>query len=146
MIDEWQEVPLLWDAIRSTVDEVGARGMFLLTGSAVPPKVDEKDKACEIRHTGTGRIARLTMRPMTLWESGDTKGEVSFADLFEGKDVIGAESDLKLEQIAEFICRGGWPGAMGLTGRSAKGPAREYYEAICKNDMSRVDDTICDLG
>ena len=122
------------------------RGMFLLTGSAVPPKVDERDKACEIRHTGTGRIARLTMRPMTLWESGDSKGEVSFADLFDGKDAVGAENDLKLERIAELVCRGGWPGAMGLTGRSARGPAREYHEAVCESDISRVDDTLRDPG
>lgn len=144
LIDEWQEVPSLWDAVRATVDEVGGRGMFVLTGSAVPPQVDEEAKSREIRHTGTGRIARLTMRPMTIWESGDAKGAISFADLFEGHDVVGVSSELQLEDVAEVICRGGWPGSMGLTGRAARGPAREYFEAICETDISRVDDTLRD--
>lgn len=113
LIDEWQEVPALWDAVRSMVDEVGERGMFILTGSAVPPKVDEDDERREIRHTGTGRIARLTMRPMTIWESGDAKGSISFADLFEGKDVVGSPSGLQLEEVVELICRA------VRTGRSA---------------------------
>lgn len=144
LVDEWQEVPTLWDAVRATVDEVGQRGMFVLTGSAVPPQVDEEDAGRLVRHTGTGRIARLTMRPMTIWESGDSKGTVSFADLFEGRDVVGAQSDLQLEDVAELVCRGGWPGAMGLTGRGARGPAREYFEAICETDISHVDDTLRD--
>jgi len=95
LVDEWQEVPSLWDAVRSTVDEVGERGMFVLTGSAVPPRVDEEDERRTIKHTGTGRIARLTMRPMTIWESGDTEGTVSFSDLFEGADVVGARSEFR---------------------------------------------------
>ena len=144
LVDEWQEVPSLWDAVRASVDEVGQRGMFVLTGSAVPPQVDEEDAGRLVRHTGTGRIARLTMRPMTIWESGDSKGSVSFADLFGGRDVVGESSDLQLEDVAELICRGGWPGAMGLTGRVARGPAREYFEAICETDISRVDDTLRD--
>ena len=144
LIDEWQEVPSLWDAIRATVDEVGNRGMFVLTGSAVPPQVDEEDARREIRHTGTGRIARLTMRPMTIWESGDSAGTVSFSDLFEGRDVVGATNELQLEDVAELICRGGWPGATDLKGRAARGPAKEYFEAICETDISRVDDTLRD--
>jgi len=144
LVDEWQEVPSLWDAVRATVDEARERGMFILTGSAVPPQVDEQDERREIRHTGTGRIARLTMRPMTIWESGDTQGTVSFHELFVGKDVAGEASELQLEDVAELICRGGWPGAMGLKGRAARGPAREYYEAICETDISRVDGTLRD--
>ena len=144
LVDEWQEVPSLWDAVRASVDEAGQRGMFVLTGSAVPPQVDEEDAGRLVRHTGTGRIARLTMRPMTIWESGDSKGSVSFADLFGGRDVVGESSDLQVEDVAELICRGGWPGAMGLTGRAARGPAREYFEAICETDISRVDGTLRD--
>ena len=138
LIDEWQEGPLLWDAVRSAVDR-GGRGMFILTGSAVPPEVDDDSPERVPRHSGTGRIARLTMRPMSLWESGESTGEVSVARLFAGEDVTGAKSDLELDDICELICRGGWPGALGLTGRAARGPAREYFTAIVESDVSRVD-------
>ena len=144
LIDEWQEVPSIWDAVRSEVDERGERGMFILTGSAVPPAVDEENEHRKIMHSGTGRIARLIMRPMTLWESGDAKGAFSFADLFAGKDVAGANAEIGFEGIAEAICRGGWPGALGLSGRAARGPAKEYFEAICETDISRVDGTLRD--
>lgn len=146
LIDEWQEVPSLWDAIRAAVDESGERGRFILTGSAVPPQIDDGDPRRQIVHTGTGRIARLTMRPMTLWESGDSKGCISFYDLFLGTDVTGASNELELEAIAELICRGGWPGSVGLTGRAARGPAKEYLEAICETDVSRVDGTLRDTA
>lgn len=146
LVDEWQEVPTLWDSVRAAVDE-GGRGMFILTGSAVPPKVDEGDEdARVIRHTGTGRIARLTMRPMSLWESEDSTGEVSFGRLFAGEDIAGARSNLRLEDVCELICRGGWPGALGLCGRSARGPAKEYFAAIVESDVSRVDGTLRDPG
>lgn len=146
LVDEWQEVPTLWDSVRAAVDE-GGRGMFILTGSAVPPKVDEGDEdARVIRHTGTGRIARLTMRPMSLWESEDSTGEVSFGRLFAGEDIAGARSNLRLEDVCELICRGGWPGALGLSGRSARGPAKEYFAAIVESDVSRVDGTLRDPG
>ena len=138
LIDEWQEGPLLWDAVRSAVDR-GGRGMFILTGSAVPPEVDDDSPERVPRHSGTGRIARLTMRPMSLWESGESTGEVSVASLFAGEDVTGAKSDLELDDVCELICRGGWPGALGLTGRAARGPAREYFTAIVESDISRVD-------
>lgn len=146
LVDEWQEVPTLWDSVRSAVDE-GGRGMFILTGSSVPPKVDEGDEdARVIRHTGTGRIARLTMRPMSLWESEDSTGEVSFGQLFAGEDIAGARSNLRLEDVCELVCRGGWPGALGLSGRSARGPAKEYFAAIVESDVSRVDGTLRDPG
>ena len=146
LIDEWQEVPSLWDSVRTAVDE-GGRGMFILTGSAVPPKVDEDEKEkLALRHTGTGRIARLTMRPMSLWESEESSGEVSFSRLFSGEDVTGARNHLTLEDICELMCRGGWPGALGLAGRSARGPAKEYYAAIVESDVSRVDGTLRDPG
>lgn len=146
LIDEWQEAPSLWDAVRFAVDHGPGRGQYILTGSAVPPEadIDEKSDKRIIRHTGTGRIARLTMRPMTLWESGDAQGEISFADLFSGKDVIGAKSNLSFDEVAELTCRGGWPGALGLKGRAARGPSREYFDAICESDISRVDSTLRD--
>jgi len=143
LIDEWQEGPQLWDAVRSAVDR-GGRGMFVLTGSAVPPEVDEDSPNRVPRHSGTGRIARLTMRPMCLWESGDSTGEVSVGSLFAGEDVTGAKSELELEDVCELICRGGWPGALGLSGRVARGPAKEYFEAIVESDISRVDKTLRD--
>ena len=145
LIDEWQEGPQFWDAVRSAVDHVG-RGMYVLTGSAVPPEVDDDDKNRVPRHTGTGRIARLTMRPMSLWESGESTGDVSMEKLFAGEDVTGAKSDLEIEDICELICRGGWPGALGLSGKVARGPAREYYAAIVESDISRVDKTLRDPG
>ena len=144
LIDEWQEGPLLWDAVRSAVDR-GGRGMYVLTGSAVPPEIDDDEERVP-RHTGTGRIARLTMRPMSLWESGESTGEVSMEKLFAGEDVTGAKSGLELEDVCELICRGGWPGALGLSGRVARGPAKEYYAAIVESDISRVDRTLRDPG
>ena len=143
LIDEWQEGPLLWDAVRSAVDR-GGRGMFVLTGSAVPPELDDDSDERVPRHTGTGRIARLTMRPMSLWESGDSMGEVSIEKIFAGEDVTGAKSNIELEDVCELICRGGWPGALGLSGRAARGPAREYFTAIVESDISRVDKTLRD--
>ena len=146
LIDEWQEVPTLWDSVRAAVDN-GGHGMFILTGSAVPPQVDEEDaKHRVLRHTGTGRIARLTMRPMSLWESEESSGEVSLARVFAGEDVTGARNHLKLENVCEAMCRGGWPGALGLAGRAARGPAREYFSAIVESDLSRVDTTLRDPG
>jgi len=143
LIDEWQEAPMLWDAVRHAVDH-GSRGMFILTGSAVPPASDEKDGGRVIKHTGTGRIARYTMRPMSLWESGDSTGAVSLKDLFDGKDPTGARSQITLETIAELVCRGGWPAAVDLPKHHQFGPAREYVEAIVESDVSRVDGTLRD--
>ena len=142
LIDEWQLAPELWDAVRFSVDH-GTKGMYLLTGSAVPPQVDEENStACVIRHTGTGRIARCTMRPMSLWESGESSGEVSLADLFKGSDPTGGRSELTLERLSEIVCRGGWPATIDLHGRTATAAAREYVEAIVESDVSRVDGTL----
>ena len=144
LIDEWQEAPVLWDAVRFSVDH-GKPGMYILTGSAVPPKADESDdKRREIRHTGTGRIARVTMRPMSLWESEESTGEASISDLFAGADISGARAFAELEGIVEMMCRGGWPAALGMKGRLARGPAREYCTAIAESDVSRVDGTLRD--
>lgn len=143
LIDEWQEAPQLWDAVRHSVDR-GTVGMYILTGSAVPPEADEKNEASVIKHTGTGRIARYTMRPMSLWESGESTGEVSLKDLFAGKDPSGATNKLALENIAEIVCRGGWPASIDLPKRVISGLAHEYVEAIIESDVSRVDHTLRD--
>lgn len=145
LIDEWQEAPELWDAVRFSVDHRKGYGQYILTGSAVPPDVDEENgKECLIRHTGTGRIARFTMRPMSLWESGDSTGEVSLGDLFAGKDPTGAANRLKLEDLAELVCRGGWPGALGMPRRYALKSVEEYLTAIVESDVTRVDRSLRD--
>lgn len=113
LIDEWQVAPQLWDAIRFEVDQRGEFGQFILTGSAVPPDLDE------IEHTGTGRIARLRMRPMSLMESLDSTAAVSLKGLFGGETPVEQCSD-GLEELAFLICRGGWPQAVELQGKVAQ--------------------------
>lgn len=135
LIDEWQTIPQLWDIVRSEVDKRQSFGQFVLTGSSVPPEQEE------IQHSGTGRIARVSMRPMSLWESGESTGMVSLADLFEDKPLEPQSNPLNLEEIAFLICRGGWPQATFLTGDIALDQARDYYEAIYKTDIHRVDHT-----
>lgn len=108
LIDEWQMAPQIWDAVRFEVDHREGMGHFILTGSAVPA-----DKS-KISHSGTGRFSWLTMRPMSLWESGDSTGEVSLAQLFAGNSDVDGHSKQELENIAFLICRGGWPGAISM--------------------------------
>ena len=110
LIDEWQTVPKLWDAVRYTVDHRRKMGQFILTGSAVPDK--EAEAARE--HSGTGRFAWLTMRPMTLWESGESNGSVSLAELFTAPEKLLQTNQLDLKTIAYLICRGGWPVAVDM--------------------------------
>lgn len=135
LIDEWQLAPVLWDAIRHRVDHEDGLGKFILTGSAVP--VDSS----EIAHTGTGRFAWLKMRPMSLWESGESSGEVSIGALFGGQSFRIADAERhSLEDIAFFACRGGWPQAVSLgKKRAALEQAFNYYDAIVENDISRAD-------
>lgn len=133
LIDEWQTVPSLWDMVRSEVDRRQNVGQFILTGSSVPI---EQEK---IVHSGTGRIGRITMRPMSLWESGESNGSVSLKDLFEGKNIEVQNNNLTLEDIAYLICRGGWPKATLLNKNIALDEAFDYYEAIYKTDIHRVD-------
>ena len=133
LIDEWQTAPKLWDAVRFTVDRRNEDGQFILTGSAVP--ADKRD----IRHTGTGRFAWLTMRPMTLWESGESNGAISLSGLFRGTAASGSASGMTLKKLAFITCRGGWPRAVLREGQRALTQAREYYEAIVRSDISRVD-------
>lgn len=132
LIDEWQIAPNLWNAVRYEVDQRDGFGQFILTGSAVPAKIDES------MHTGTGRISRLYMRPMSLYESKDSNGKVAIRDLFENKE-ISAESDADLEKIAFLICRGGWPKAVGLAEKQALFQAIDYFDAVVSTDISRVD-------
>lgn len=108
LIDEWQTAPKLWDAIRFEADHRGELGQFILTGSAVPADT------AEITHSGTGRFTWLTMRPMSLYESGDSSGEVSLRILFEQPDILDAGSSLDIERLAFLVCRGGWPQAIDM--------------------------------
>lgn len=135
LIDEWQTVPKLWDAVRYTVDHRRKMGQFILTGSAVPDKDAEKER----EHSGTGRFAWLTMRPMTLSESGESNGSVSLADLFAAPEKLFGRNSLKLQDIAFLICRGGWPMAVGLPEEAALEQAFNYYDAVTKEDVTRVD-------
>ena len=135
LIDEWQTVPKLWDAVRYTVDHRHAMGQFILTGSAVPYTDAEKER----EHSGTGRFAWLTMRPMTLFESGESNGTISLGELFQAPEKILQKNDLKLSDIAFLICRGGWPIAVGLPEETALEQAFDYYDAVTKEDVTNVD-------
>ena len=134
LIDEWQIAPKLWDAVRFEVDHRDGFGHFILTGSAVPAEMTQ------VHHTGTGRFAWLKMRPMSLYESGESSGAVSLGALFssEGAPVF-AESSATLEEIAYLICRGGWPQATFLTGEDALVQSFDYLDAVVKSDINRVD-------
>lgn len=132
LIDEWQMAPILWDAVRFAVDQRQEMGQFILTGSAVP--VDNATM-----HTGTGRISRLRMHTMSLYESQESNGAISLRDLFEGKPISIATSNLSIEQIAFAICRGGWPASVKIKGNDALELAKDYVDAIIHQDISRID-------
>ena len=138
LIDEWQVAPVLWDAVRDEVDKRGGMGHFILTGSATPPDGND-DEEMKRRHSGTGRIARMKMRPMTLWESGDSTGDISLRDLFNGAGPVGAESRTTIPDIARLICRGGWPESVGLPDKVAGRIAANYVKAVVEEDIHRVD-------
>ena len=138
LLDEWQVIPELWDAVRYAVDRSKSVGQFILTGSAVPLKKDKKEK---IHHTGTGRITTLKMRPMSLFESLESNGGISLGALFDSADTdIFAECSLMLEDIAFMICRGGWPIALSLEKEYALETSFAYYKAVTEVDISQVDD------
>lgn len=132
LIDEWQMAPVLWDAVRFEVDKRGEAGQFILTGSAVP-----SDHLTA--HTGTGRISRIMMRPMSLFESMESNGTVSLRAMFEGLQDVDAMSDLSIEKIAYAICRGGWPASIRMNASPALRMAMDYVEAVINYDVSRVD-------
>lgn len=134
LIDEWQLAPQLWDAARFEVDHRDDAGQFIFTGSAVPTDTDR------IHHSGTGRFAWLTMRTMSLFESGESSGEISLKDLFSKSDSeIFGTNPLNIDSVAWLICRGGWPRATTIDKDVALDMAYRYYEAVVNNDISRVD-------
>lgn len=133
LIDEWQEIPDIWDAVRYAADKGGERGKWILTGSATPPQKG-------VVHSGTGRIATLKMLPMSLWESGDSCGAVSLSDVCAGKSIEAVRTPKpELEEVINLVIRGGWPGSMGLTGDSAALVPQEYIENIINIDINKLD-------
>ena len=133
LIDEWQIAPQLWDSIRFEADHRHQFGLFILTGSCVPP-----DKS-KIIHSGTGRFAWLRMRPMTLWESGESSGEVSLSSIFDGNQDISGISNIDLERMVFITCRGGWPAAIDMPDNIALDQAFDYIDAVKNRDIQRVD-------
>lgn len=137
LLDEWQVIPQLWDAVRFAIDHSKGIGQFILTGSTIPPTKDQQEK---IHHTGTGRITTLRMRPMSLWESEDSTGAVSLEELFKNQGMaIYGETNLQIDDIAFLICRGGWPIATNLEPEYALETAFSYYKAVTEMDIARVD-------
>lgn len=133
LIDEWQMAPVLWDAVRYAVDQRGETGQFILTGSAVP-----QDHA--VQHTGTGRISRTMMRPMSLYESRESSGAVSLRGLFDGVQEVEGFSNLTIEHLAFALARGGWPASVGQPEAVALRRVYDYVDAVINIDISRVDD------
>jgi len=131
LLDEWQMAPVLWDAVRFAVDKRGKMGQFILTGSSTP-----NDNL--VSHSGTGRIARMLMRPMSLFESNESSGVVSLRELFDGNTEVSARSTFTIEQIAHSICRGGWPAAI-LTKKQSPRIALNYVDAVIRMDINQVD-------
>ncbi len=127
MFDEWQMYPVVWDSIRTDVDHTRLKGQYILTGSAKPSEG-------ETMHTGTGRISRVTMRPMSLYESGESTGEISFQDILEGKDISGV-SNISLEELASIIVRGGWPASIEIKSDAKYRFAKEYVKALVHEEV-----------
>lgn len=140
LVDEWQEAPHLWDGARNLIDRSGKKQTFILTGSSVPRRKDQDGTEADApKHTGTGRIEKLRMRPMSLAESGESTGKVSLSSLFAG-DVPSVQApQVKLADLAELAARGGWPAMMGKPSARAQRVARSYVREICSSDASRVD-------
>ena len=135
LIDEWQDAPVLWDTVRTKVDSCQDQGLYILTGSNA---VDKK----QIRHSGTGRIAKMDMLPMSLWESQESNGKISLRELFDNPnlDIDGIQSDMTVEDLIFSACRGGWPATMNIKKESAKLlVAKNYLKTVCSEDISRVD-------
>ena len=135
LIDEWQDAPMIWDAVRTAVDNAGGKpGQFILTGSNTVDKT-------KIRHTGTGRITRMKIYPMSLWESLESSGEVSIQELFDNPnyDIDGASSKLDIPELIMAACRGGWPATLQMPAKASMLIAKDYVNSVCENDISAVD-------
>lgn len=144
LIDEWQDIPILWDAVRNAVDQRGLKGQFILTGSTVIKNNGDEDTLEEQKqmHSGTGRIATMTMYPMSLYESKESSGEISFLELFDNKslDIDGITSKLSIEELIMLACRGGWPDSLNVKSERAQLLiAKDYLNKVCEDDISRVD-------
>jgi len=133
LIDEWQVAPVLWDAVRHEVDRRSTMGQFILTGSSTPTNRDE------IIHSGAGRITTLKMRPMSLFESGDSDGSISLKTIFEGKPIVPQKNSMTIQRLSFLLCRGGWPLSLNLEERASLQQAKNYYKAVTESDISRVD-------
>lgn len=133
LLDEWQDAPALWDAVRFEADRRGEFGQFILTGSTVPPNLGTT------AHSGTGRIARMRMRTMSLFESGDSNGAVALGDLFAGPVRAANAQPCSLQRLAFLVCRGGWPRAVGEDDDVALRQAPDYLDAVAAADISRID-------
>jgi predicted AAA+ superfamily ATPase len=133
LIDEWQVAPVLWDAVRHEVDRRSTMGQFILTGSSTPINRDE------IIHSGAGRITTLKMRPMSLFESGDSDGSISLKTIFEGKPIVPQKNSMTIQRLSFLLCRGGWPLSLNLEERASLQQAKNYYKAVTESDISRVD-------
>lgn len=138
IIDEWQEVPSIWDVVRHAVDQRGVKGQFILTGSSTPNRKD-------IFHSGAGRIATLRMRPMSLFEAGASSGKISLKDLFNKKIPSILTGEVSLQLLIEHILRGGWPESVGIDFELAQ-LVPLYIEAIINEDINRVDGGTRDLN
>jgi len=133
LLDEWQVAPVLWNAVRFAVDKRQSPGQFILTGSVVPARTEDM-------HSGTGRISRMKMRTMSLYESGESSGEIALGDMFDGKTELFGKSNVSLEQVAFIMSRGGWPAAVKENKKTpALKKAYDYYDAVVNEDISRVD-------
>lgn len=132
LIDEWQEATNLWDEIRIDVDKTGLKGQYILTGSSTPKREN-------ISHSGAGRYGKIYLRTMSLYESGDSSGQVSLKDICDGKEVAVSTGEVELRYLASLIIRGGWPANLNLTSNESKKAISEYLNLIINDDLYRLD-------
>lgn len=139
LIDEWQTATVLWDAVRFAVDKNPQKGQFILTGSVIVDEDNDMLPDEKMQHTGTGRISRMRMRPMSLYESGESNGSVSLKALFDGTPDVASMSNLSIDDLAFAICRGGWPATLSMDKEDSLDVAKDYIEAVCERDAAAVD-------